>query len=74
MSRVSRFHRFRVCLWFHGFIGFVVLMVSWFPIFRDVNGFMVSYISWRQWFHSFMCFVVSMVSWFHRFLGVKGFI
>ena len=29
-------------LWFHGFIGFVVSMVSWFHSFRGVNGFMVS--------------------------------
>ena len=30
------FHRF------HGFIGFVVSMVSWFHRVRGVNGFMVS--------------------------------
>ena len=30
------------CQWIHGFIGFVVSMVSWFHRFRGVNGFMVS--------------------------------
>ena len=52
MSMVSWFHRFRGvngftvlwvswCLWFHGFIDFVVSMVSWFHRFRGVNGFIV---------------------------------
>ena len=30
------------CQWLHGFIGFVVSMVSRFHRFRGVNGFMVS--------------------------------
>ena len=28
--------------WSHGFIGFLVSMVSWFHVFRGVNGYMVS--------------------------------
>ena len=42
-------------------------MVSWFPRFRGVNGFIVSCVSW------FIGFVVSMVSWFHVFRGVNGY-
>ena len=44
---------------FRGFIGFVVLTVSWFHRFHGVNGFIL--------------FVVSMVLWFLRFRGVNGF-
>ena len=65
---------------FHGFIGFVVSMVSWFHSrvswcrWFHFFMFLVSQVSWCQCFHDFIGFVASRVSWFHRFRGVNDFV
>ena len=45
--------------WSHGFIGFVVSIVSSFHRFRGVSGFIVSCVSWFHRFRGVNSFMVS---------------
>ena len=45
--------------WSHGFIGFVVSMVSWFHVFRGFIGFVVLIVSWFHRFRGVNGFIVS---------------